>query len=93
MKKFKKRWTGIFLALACLLSLLAAVPVQAAELSENVAAQLQNEVQMFLMPGGAGDFFNLPEESYDQIRESGGFYEVAVDAWRDVRDETGDVED
>lgn len=91
MKKFKKRWTGIFLALACLLSLLAAVPVQAAELSENVAAQLQNEVQMFLMPGGVGDFFNLPEESYDQIRESGGFYEVAVDAWRDVRDETGDV--
>ncbi|HIT13671.1 MAG TPA: OadG family protein [Candidatus Scatomonas merdigallinarum] len=91
MKKFKKRWTGIFLALACLLSLLTAVPVQAAELSENVAAQLQNEVQMFLMPGGVGDFFNLPEESYDQIRESGGFYEVAVDAWRDVRDETGDV--
>ena len=92
MKKIKKRWTGLFLALACLMSLLLAAPVQAAELSDSVVAQLQNEVQMFLMPGSSmGDFFNLTEETYDEMRDYGGFYEAAVDAWRDNRDETGGI--
>lgn len=92
MKKLKKRWTGLLLALACLMSLLLAAPVQAAELSESVIAQLQSEVQMFLAPGSSmGDFFNLPEETYDDMLEYGGFYEVAVDAWREAREETGAI--
>ena len=92
MKKLKKRWTGFLLALACLMSLLLAVPVQAAQLSDSVIAQLQNEVQMFLAPGSSmGDFFNLPEDTYDSMRGSGGFYQIAVDAWRDVRGETGEI--
>lgn len=84
MKRLKKRWTGLFLALACLMSLLAAAPVQAANLNDEQKAALGESAQAYLQTA-----LNLTEEEYDVIYAEGGFYEVFVDAWREARDDTG----
>ena len=86
MKKLKKRWTGMFLALACLMSLLVAVPVQAANLSDENKEALGQSAQEYLQSAMA-----LEDSEYDALRAAGGFYEVFVDGWRNAREDTGEL--
>lgn len=84
MKRLKKRWIRMLAVLACLMGLLAAAPVQAANLSEETKAALGESAQSYVQTA-----LSLTEDEYDMIYAEGGFYEVLVDAWRDARDDTG----
>ncbi len=86
MKKLKKRRTGLFLALVCLMSLLVAVPVRAAVLSDEYKASLGQSAQEYLQSAMA-----LDDSAYDELRDAGGFYEVFVDGWRNAREDTGEL--
>ena len=83
MKNRKRKWAGLFVALACLLTLLTAAPVFA-ELNADDEAQLEQNVSDYL-----SQIFLLDDDIYDQLVESGGFYEIMVDAIRENRDTVG----
>ena len=56
----------------------------AGEMTEEMKAAYQENVESFL-----SEVFAYDDAMLDQVRESGGFYEVMVDAIRDNRDELG----
>ena len=83
MKNRKRKWAGLFMALACLLTLLTASPVLA-DINADAEAQLEQSVSDYL-----NQIFLLDDDIYDQLVESGGFYEIMVDAIRENRDTVG----
>ena len=83
MNRMKKRCGGLLLVLTLLFSLVLAVPVSA-DMTEDEESQLVETVDSFL-----GSAFGQDEETYDSVREQGGFYEVMVDAIRDNQETLG----
>lgn len=83
MKNRKRKWTGLLLAVVCMFTMMLAVPVSA-EITEDTEEMLQQNVHDYL-----SSIFGLEDSIYDQVRASGGFYEIMVDAIRENQDTVG----
>ena len=77
----------LVLAASLILALSMAVPVFAASLDEATEESLKSSVQQFLE-----QVYTLDDASLQQMRASGGFYEVFYDSWEEEKDTVGDVQ-
>lgn len=84
MKKSFKRI--LVLAASLVLALCMAVPVFA-DLDQTTAENLKSSVQQFLE-----QVYTMDEDTLQQMKASGGFYEVFYDSWEESKDEVGDVQ-
>ena len=79
MKKSFKRI--LVLAASLILALCMAVPVFA-DLDQTTADNLKSSVQQFLE-----QVYTMDEDTLQQMKSSGGFYEVFYNSWEESRDE------
>lgn len=84
MKKSFKRI--LVLAASLILALCMAVPVFA-DLDQTTADNLKTSVQQFLE-----QVYTMDEDTLQQMKSSGGFYEVFYNSWEESRDEVGEVQ-
>ncbi len=84
MKKSFKRI--LVLAASLILALCMAVPVFA-DLDQTTADNLKSSVQQFLE-----QVYTMDEDTLQQMKSSGGFYEVFYNSWEESRDEVGEVQ-
>ncbi len=86
MKKMKKKFSALLLAITCLTLLFGSVSVSADTLDEATKTSMASSVQSFL-----GQVYVMGDEEVTQLGEVyGGFYEVFADAWLDDKDTVGD---
>ncbi len=87
MKNMKKRLTGLFLTLVMLVTMLAAVPVLAADtgLTAEEESALAESASAY-----AAQIYVMDDASLEELKTYGDFYEILADTWQESREELGE---